>query len=45
MIVRRRGTIYRRRFAEGGCVSILVVVGICDDNLALTTRLRSGNET
>lgn len=40
MIVRRGGAIYRR-CAKGGCIFILVVVGIRDDNLALMTRLRS----
>jgi len=44
MIVRRRGLVYRR-LAEGSQVFILVVVGICDDNLALIARLKNGSET
>lgn len=43
MVVRRRGAVYRRR-AEGGCIFILVVVGICDENLSLMTRLKRGSE-
>lgn len=43
MIFRRGGAIHRR-FAEGGRIFILVIVGICDENLALVARLRGGSE-
>lgn len=43
MIFRRGSTVYRR-FAEGSCIFILVIVRICDENLALVTRLRGESE-